>query len=177
MGENRLSRLSWWLHLLATLLVTGIAASVVVVAFLFATDPNAVELTDFQVPAANIVVGPVFWLGFVISLIPTAFAIWAILLLRKLFRCYIAHEVLTAYCATLIKKSGLALLIMAILRIVLQPVVTVLMSWSGPPGERVVSLGIGTQDISFFFVAGLLVVIGWAMNEAAGAATENKAFV
>ncbi|MFP3384407.1 hypothetical protein [Tritonibacter sp. SIMBA_163] len=177
MSENRLSRLSWWLHLLATLFVIGIVTSVVVVGFLFATDPNAVELTDFQVPAENIVVGPMFWLGFAISLIPTGFAIWAILLLRRLFRCYMAREVLTAHCATLIKKSGLALLIMAILRIVLQPVVTALMSWSAPPGERMLSLGFGTQDINFFFVAGLLVVIGWAMNEAAGAATENKAFV
>ena len=177
MGEHRLSRLSWWLHLLATLFVIGIIVGVLVVGFLFATDPTAIELTDFQVPAENIVVGPMFWLGFAISLIPTGFAVWAILLLRRLFRCYMGREVLTAHCATLIKKSGLALLIMAILRIVLQPIVTALMSWSAPPGERVLSLGIGTQDINFFFVAGLLVVIGWAMSEAAGAAEENKAFV
>jgi hypothetical protein len=177
MGEHRLSRLSWWLHLLSTLFVICIVVTVIVIGFLFATDPDTVELTSFQVPAGVIVVGPVFWLGFAVSLIPTGFAIWAILLLRRLFRCYMEREVLTANCATLIKKSGLALLCMAVSRILLQPLVTALMSWSAPPGERVLALGFGTEDLNFFFVAGVLVVIGWAMHEAASAAEENKAFV
>ncbi|MFS4582193.1 hypothetical protein [Phaeobacter sp. C3_T13_0] len=177
MGERRLSILSWWLHLFATIFAIFLVVGVILSGFLFVSSPDSIDLTDFQVPPEIIVIGPMFWLGFAVSVIPTGFAIRAILLLRRLFRCYMEHEVLTANCATMIKKSGMALLIMEILSLVLQPIVTVLMSWEAPKGERVLAFDIGSQDLNFFFVAGVLVVIGWAMSEAASTAEENRAFV
>lgn len=170
-------RILWAIYLFSTILPFTIIGSIVWFAMEAANGVDGIWQFAFQVPADKMVVGPQFWIGFVVSCVPSGFAIWAILLLRQLVRSYIKGLVLTATCAALLRKSGIAIFTMAALRFLLQPLVTVLMSWSAPPGERVLAIGMESDSLSYFFMGSVLVIIGSAMAEAVRADEENRAFV
>lgn len=121
--------------------------------------------------------GPFFWMGLAVGAVPVAVLVWVLDKLRRLFDRYRKDQVLTDLSAQLILKTGQGLLWLAVLSIIVQPIQSVLLTWNAPPGERELSIGLGTAEIGFFFAAGLLTLIGWAMRDAARQAEENKGFV
>ena len=97
--------------------------------------------------------------------------------MRKLFGAYVKGHVLTEASARLIQRIGQGFLALAIVPFVLRPVQSVLMTLANPPGERSITIGLDSDMIFFALSGGLIVVIGWAMREAADVAAENKSFV
>lgn len=117
------------------------------------------------------------WLGIAVSMIPFVFAMLALNAMRRLFALYRKGDPMDPAAGPLIRRIGQNLLISALLGLVLQPARTGLMSLSNPPGERSISIGISSSDIGFILVAGLLMLIGWSMSEAARIAAENREFI
>ena len=52
-----------------------------------------------------------------------------------------------------------------------------LASLANPPGERVLTISLEGADLGQVLAGGLMVVIGWAMREAAVVAEENRGFI
>jgi len=48
---------------------------------------------------------------------------------------------------------------------------------ANPVGQRQLSVGVSHTEIWFVLTGGLLMVVGWALVEAARQADENRAFV
>jgi hypothetical protein len=134
-------------------------------------------VTFATLPPGSNASGLPLWLGVAVGLLPAAVLFWALDLLRRLFRLYKSGEVLTENAAILIRQTGKAMLLLALLKIVVHPVQTLLLTWQSPPGSRMVSIAIGQAEIGFLLLAGLLTVIGWAMTEAARVAEENRSFI
>ncbi|SMX40090.1 DUF2975 domain-containing protein [Octadecabacter ascidiaceicola] len=117
------------------------------------------------------------WLGLFVGLIPFVFSMFALNAMRRLFGLYRSGDPLDPKAAPLIKAIGFNLLVAAVLGVVLTPIQTGLMSMSNPAGERSISAEISSSDIGFILVAGLMMLIGWSMNEASKIAAENREFV
>lgn len=119
----------------------------------------------------------VTWAGIAVVLIPFLFAMRALDAMRRLFRLYRAGDPLAPEAGPLIQSIGANLLCAAGLGVLLRPVSSPLLTLSNPPGERMIALSVGSSDIGFILVAGLLVLIGWSMSEAQRIAAENREFI
>jgi hypothetical protein len=51
------------------------------------------------------------------------------------------------------------------------------LSWTNPPGQKMLQIGLSSDSLGFLVAGGLLTVIGWVMREAARIKAENEGFV
>ena len=65
--------------------------------------------------------------------------------------------------AVLLRRAGLVALVGAVAGIVLSPVATVLATLANPPGSRILSIGVSSNQMMLFLLAGLLFVMGHVM--------------
>ena len=172
MMEMKLQRMARVLHGVTLFLMVGLP--LVLAGALIAVSMGV----RFQtMPEGAAPEGIFLWLGVLAGFLPALALFWALETLRRLFQRYMHGDVLTEGSAVLIRQTGKALLALAALKIMVMPLQTLLFTWQSPPGQRMISVGIGHAEIGFLLVAGLLTVIGWAMTEAARQAEENRAFV
>ncbi|WP_213546514.1 DUF2975 domain-containing protein [Vannielia litorea] len=97
--------------------------------------------------------------------------------MARLFGRYAAGETLTEACARHILRIGAGLLVAVALELVTRPLQIMLASLANPPGERVLTISLEGADLGQVLAGGLMVVIGWAMREAAVVAEENRGFI
>lgn len=109
-----------------------------------------------------------------IALVPM---LCALIWMRGLFRQYAQGAILTETAARLIRRIGAALVVLAAVQFVIAPLQLLLLTAGNPPGARLVSIGITSEIVWLALAGGLLIVIGWAMAEAARADEENRGFV
>lgn len=110
--------------------------------------------------------------------LPVVFALaWTLLQMHRLFAGFRAGEILTQNGAILIRRIGMGLLAVAVLRILATPLQSLIITLPAPPGLRSLVISLHGADVGFFLAAGLMAVIGWAMEDAARAAEENRSFV
>lgn len=117
------------------------------------------------------------WLALSAGLVPLAILMWTILQMRRLFALFAQGSVLTRTVAGQIRRIGQGFLVLALAPFVVIPVQSVLLSWANPVGERSISVSFSSNMLGFAVVSGLLILIGWAMAQAADVAAENESFV
>jgi len=130
-----------------------------------------------RVPLPDTVAGWQIGLALGLHLLTVAVLYWILESMRRLFRLFSAGEALSPLTAVLIRRIGLGLVVMVPARIVVSSLTILVLTLSAPPGERMLSIGIGDEDVWLLLAGGLMAVIGWAMAEAAAAAQENREFV
>lgn len=172
MKEPKFVRLAAVLHVVSLVLLLLIPVFVLGMLGLV-----ALGTAPFLVPDHVSATGLYLWAGMAVGFLPVLALLWVLDSLRALFARYRDGDVLTVQSARLILQAGKGLIWLAALKIAVQPVTSVLLSWQAPPGQREMSVQIGQAEIGFLLVAGLLTLIGWAMTEAARQADENKAFI
>ncbi len=170
----RLRRLATVLEWLAGLSMLGLP--IFLLSALLAQEALGIRFTPFSDVLSSAWTWNV-WLGVVVLLAPSVLVLLALDAMRRLFRLYRFGDPLAPNAAPLIHRIGLNLLLSAVAKIVCTPVYTVLFTLQNPPGERSVAVEIGSGDIGFILVAGLLLLIGWSMSEAQRIAAENRQFV
>lgn len=112
-----------------------------------------------------------------LNLIPMAILLLTLNTMRRLFGRYRQGQILTNDCATLIRRIGQGFLALSLAPLVLRPVSSVLLTMGNPPEARSISFGVSSEMVFFALAGGLIMVIGWAMGEAADLASENRAFI
>lgn len=170
--EMKLQRMARVLHGFTLVVMVGLPLAICLALVML---PKGVLFHDM--PAGAAPQGVFLWLGVLAGFLPAIALFWVLDSLRRLFRSYMAGEVLTEGSAVLIRRTGKGLLALAALQIAVLPLQTLLFTWQSPPGERQIAIGVGHGEVGFVLVAGLLTVIGWAMTEAARQAEENRSFV
>ena len=96
----------------------------------------------------------------------------AMLQMRGLFDRYRQGEILTDPCARHILRIGQYLMVTSALALLMPTLQMLIMTYDNPPGARMLSIGISSNTVAVFFLAGLMTVIGWALREAARIAQE-----
>jgi len=112
-----------------------------------------------------------------VDLIPSALMIWALLELHRLFLLYAGGEIFTTAPLARLNRVAALMFWYVLVSFVAEAPVSVLLSWARTTGHRELSLSLTSHDISFLFMAGVVLVIARVMAEARRVADENESFV
>jgi hypothetical protein len=108
---------------------------------------------------------------------PTAFVLWALWSLRRLFLRYAAGDVFSNETLRLLNNVAVALFAQVVVGFAMQAPISLLLSWAAGHGHRSISLSLGSDDVFSLFLAGAVLVIARVMAVARRMADENESFV
>lgn len=117
------------------------------------------------------------WLVVLAWAVVVVLGLRALMMLENLFSAFARREVLSDYTTGLIRSAGAAFLIAAVAIVVVRTSTILLISWGNPPGQRMLAIGVGTNEAFLVLMAGTLFVIGQVLNLAVAIDEENKGFV
>lgn len=105
-------------------------------------------------------------LGLMISLIPTFSAMIMCYYLYRLFKNYEKGDVLTEINAIYYKKLGQTLFIFSLIQLSLPALMSVALTFQNLPGERVLTLSLGTPQVLPLIISFVVSGIAYVMKEA-----------
>jgi hypothetical protein len=111
------------------------------------------------------------------ALAPTAFTMWALWSLRRLFHLYAEGSVFSSEALSALNHVAVALLASVLVAFIMQAPISLALTWARGPHHREISLSFGSQDVATLFMAGVVLVIARVMAEARRVADENAKFV
>ncbi|MCB6179348.1 hypothetical protein LHP98_14585 [Rhodobacter sp. Har01] len=174
---RRIVRLSGWLHRATGALILGLPVLLAVWLVRGWRDPAGVVLAFPEVTLAVPPTPGAALLTGAIGAVALGPVLLALAQMRALFALYRRAEILTSAAAGHILRSGRWLLVLAAVQVAVRPLQTIALTLGNPPGQRQVAVSLTGEMLWLALAGGLLVVIGWAMQEAARAAEENRGFV
>lgn len=104
-------------------------------------------------------------IGFLISLLPLSALIYGIINMRELFSFYKEGVIFSFKHVKIFNRTSKALISWVFLSILYESAKSVLFSMGNPPGQRTVSIGFSSTEITTIVVAGIVFVIAWVMDE------------
>jgi len=120
-----------------------------------------------DIPAANRA------LCFVVSLLPTGVAMYGFRTLRTLFGLYAAGEIFSPRNVCCYRGLGKTLLYWAGASFLNTPLTSLAMSAWMPPGQRHITVSIGSDELAALFMGAAVLVISWVMDEGRGIEEER----
>jgi len=181
MTDKDPSNLAWLSRVMAWLATVGamIVPLVVIYSYLLPESAKAMNVSIDEAGALLTGAVPLAYraLAMLFSLSAEGFTVWALWSLRALFFGYARGEVFTPRALSLINNIGVALFAGVIVTFAVHAPISLLLSWPMGPGHRLISLGLGSNDVSTLFSAGVILVIARVMVKARGLADENAKFV
>lgn len=117
------------------------------------------------------------FLGFIISLLPAAVAMYGLTQLRKLFQLYSTGSVFTAANYICIRNLSLALLLWTPVRMVFDALLSVAFTAGNEPGERFIAVGVQEPELTAIFLGLSFLVISWVMSEACKLREDSEGIV
>lgn len=162
---SRVQNLSRWIHSFLAICIAIIPVYYVSYWFLLNQYPL------MSVSSSPVVIAPhqlpieIQAVGFLSSLLPLSALIYILSNLRKIFSFYKDGIVFSFEHVVLFKKTSKFLIVWVPLSIVYESVKSVLFSWSNSIGERVLSIGFGSEELTVVTVAIFIYVISWVMDE------------
>jgi Protein of unknown function (DUF2975) len=174
---DRLGRLSTFMC--AVVVVGGFLAELAFIWIWFS--PTAVE--TMVVPGLGLAGVPVALDGwtrataFAVCILPMSVLGWMLYQAYVLFDGYRLRRIFTDEAPLLLRRIGLSLLAFALLRPVTATLLGVVLTWSNPPGQHILAIGISIDDYMIAAIGGLLLAIGHVMVEANRLADENRQIV
>jgi hypothetical protein len=116
-------------------------------------------------------------IGAAVSMIPVAFTLIGLNHARRCFSLFAKGVFFDSRAVLALRGfAGMSALSVAA-GLVLQGPLTALVSYNNPPGQRYVSIGLGTHDLDSLFFAGMVWLIAAVMAKAVLIARENDQFV
>lgn len=125
--------------------------------------PSALS-TDFPASLENSSSTAKF-LCFLVSLIPVGFASLTFFWLRSLFHHFQKMEIFTADSVRCISNVGWTLLIAQICTPFTEALMTLVLTFSNPPGHRLIAISLGPIGLGFVAIAIVILLISWVMEE------------
>jgi Protein of unknown function (DUF2975) len=116
-------------------------------------------------------------LGFAVCMLPMTVIVWLLYHSYALFDGYRMGRVFTAEAPIRLRRIGLSLLALALVRPVTTTLLSVVLTLSNPPGQRLLAIGIDIDDYMIAAIGGLLLAIGHVMVEANRLADDNRQIV
>lgn len=121
------------------------------------------SLGDFSLPEELTLIQRL--LGLLISLVPLAIQMVALVTLLRLLRLYRDGSVFSGAHVACFKRLGQSLVAYACVGIVQKTAIVLVMTMNNPPGKRMLTLGISSDDITLFVVGAIVLMISWVMDE------------
>ena len=112
--------------------------------------------------------------GFAACLLPLAAVWYGLFHIRKLFSYYRSGTIFSFQHVRLFKKIARALMAWVLLSILYESAKSVLFSLGNPPGQRVLSVGFTSSELTMLLIGGLVFFIAWIMDEGRRLHEENQ---
>lgn len=104
-------------------------------------------------------------LAFLVCLIPNVFSVLGLFYLARLFRLFEGLEFFSQNTVGALRKIGLYLLAGQLTFPFYTALLSVTLTFSNPPGHRIISVGFGVVEISWTALAIVLILASWIMDE------------
>ncbi len=111
------------------------------------------------------------------ALAATAFTMWALWSLSRLFFLYARGRVFSRDALSALNHVAVALFASVIVGFVMHAPISLALTWYRGADHRSIALSFGSQDVATLFMAGAVLVIAKVMAEARRVADENESFV
>ncbi len=115
--------------------------------------------------------------GFAASLLPLAALLYGLANIRKLFAYYMEGVIFSLEQVRLFRNIAKVIILWVVFSVLYDSVKSILFSLGNPPGQRVVSIGFGTEEISTLVVGLIAFLIAWVMEEGRLIDEENRLIV
>jgi hypothetical protein len=150
-----------WLILLYPLIQTAIWLDVTSVLPGYWTIPSVPSQIDLNRLSLT-----VRMYGCLVDMIPTAIIMLSFYYLYKLFQLYAKGVIFTKQNISYIQKIGFTILLEVFASILVEPLLTFVLTSQDPPSERLVSISFSSANFSYLLIGGIIILISWIMNEA-----------
>jgi hypothetical protein len=165
--QNR-ERIRWTSHRLRRiLLVLALAMPVVnAVAWIYINDIPEIMHRN-MLPYFAIVPLPASarLMGFLVTMLPTAVAMSGAYYLMQLFHLYEQGQIFRPSNVQCFKRLSRVLIWWFAAGIIHRSLLSVALTLHHPPGHRIITLGIGSPDLTALLLGAILAVIAWVMEE------------
>jgi hypothetical protein len=104
-------------------------------------------------------------IGFAISLFPLSALLYGLMNIRNLFSFYKNGVIFSFEHVNIFKKISKALFWWVLLSILYESGKSVLFSLGNPPGQRTLSITFDSSEATTLFIAGIVFLIAWVMDE------------
>ncbi len=174
---DRIQRISRLMRLFCTFAIPAIPLTLGVMWLNFElwgrTHPDIIGLGPLPqpMPAMSLI------LGFVVSMIPGSLAVYAALRLRQLFDFYARGLIFTAENTRCLRGFALAILGFALAKPVAGALMSVVLTMTNPPGQRMLAISFGSSELTTLFVGCIFLIIAWIMDEGRELAEEQAQIV
>lgn len=174
---DRIQRISRLMRLFCTIMIPAIPLTLALMWFNFElwgrTHPEIVGFGPLPqpMPALSLI------LGFVVSMIPGGLAVYAVMQLRQLFDYYARGLIFTAGNTRCLRGFALATLGFALAKMVSGALMSVVLTMTNPPGQRMLAVSFGSSELTTLFVGCVFLIIAWIMDEGRELAEEQEQIV
>jgi hypothetical protein len=103
--------------------------------------------------------------AFCVSLIPLGLFFFANASLIRLFRLYEKGRIFSADNVQCFRNLSRALIGWCIAGIITTPLTSLALTLHHPPGQRMLTVGLGSPDVTALLIGGILAVITWVIEE------------
>lgn len=134
-------------------------------AFVDVLPPEAVR-TALPYPAQQALPLSAKAMGFVVSLLPAGASMYGVRVLMRLFRLYEQGQIFTAANVRCFGNLAKALFLWFGASVLSTPLLSMALTLHYPPGQRSITLSLGSPDLTALFLGLALRVAAWVMAEA-----------
>lgn len=104
-------------------------------------------------------------MGFLVTMLPTGIAMFGAYYLMRLFHLYEQGQIFKLANVLCFRKLSRVLIWWFIIGIAHKSLLSVALTLHNPPGHRMITLEIGSPDLTALLLGGILAVIAWVMEE------------
>jgi len=112
-----------------------------------------------------------------VALLPSALGLFALWQLWQLFGAFADGDALTTRAQDHLRRFAWTLIAMALAHPLYRAALSVVFTLENPPGQRMLSIGLGSDDYVRLLLGAVLLAIAVVMGEAVRATEENRSFV
>lgn len=116
-------------------------------------------------------------LACLVNLVPVGLLVYGLSRLRDLFRLYQASQIFGQENTQALLSFARLLFAYAIAKPIASAVISVIVTFNNPPGERQLVLTLSSNDLGVFFISAVFLIIAWVMAEAHKLAQDNAQIV
>lgn len=174
---SRIQRVSRIMQALCSVILVAVPLALALLWINFETlAPLSEMLADIPFQPANLT-----WinllLGFLVSLAGAAVVLYGVSRLRRLFMLYGRGQVFTHEAARCLRGFALAIMLYAAVSPIIGGLLSVVLTMANPPGERVLTISMSSNELALLFLGACLLVISWVMLESSRLADDSAQIV
>ena len=121
--------------------------------------------------------GLILSIAFSVNMAHAGILLYGVVRLRRLFGLYSEGKIFTGENIRCLRSFAWAVLIYAVLTPVMGTLLSVILTFNNPVGERALAISISSNDIQLMFIGAVFLVIAWIMVEGRKLAEENAQIV